>query len=66
MDIIISKEQLKNIISENFFRPEENPLDDFYECAKDLLSNLRTISRHKNKIKFFVNRLKKGYKMFEK
>jgi polyphosphate kinase len=60
MEIIISKEKLDNIINENFFRPEDNPLDDFYESAKDLLSNLRTIIRHKHKVQFFVNRLKKS------
>ena len=60
MDIVIRKEQLENLLNENFFRPEENPLDDFYESAKDLLSNLRTIIHHKHKVQFFVNRLKKS------
>ena len=60
MDFLISKSQLENILEENFFRPSENPLDDFYECAKDLLSNLRTIIHHKHKVQFFVDRLKKS------
>ena len=61
MDIILTKEQLENLITEeNFFKPKDNPLDDFYECAKDLLSNLRTILHHKHKVEFFVNRLKQS------
>jgi polyphosphate kinase 2 len=60
MGILITKEQVEKLINENFFRPEDNPLDDFYECAKDLLSNLRTIIHHKHKVHFFVDRLKKA------
>ena len=55
MDMILSKNELESLLTENFFRPEENPLDDFYECAKDLLSNLRTIIHHKHKVKFFLD-----------